>query len=87
MKRHIWLIAAASGVLLAGCFGDDDDRPAAVPITTTVPASAGNTPEDFITAVRQIIAAPDADLLEPSDISAITASTTATSDDKEPADI
>ena len=86
MKRHIWVILAASGLLLAGCSGDDD-TPAAVPITTTVPASAGNTPEDFITAVRQIIAAPDADSLEPSDISAITASTTATSDNKEPADI
>ena len=86
MKRHLWLIAAASGLLLAGC-GDDDDRPAQVPITTTVPATAANTPEDFITAVRQIIAAPDADMLEPSDISAVMASTTATSDDKEPADI
>ena len=85
MKRHLWLIAAASGLLLAGC--GDDDSPAPTPITTTVPATAANTPEDFIAALRQIIAAPDADTLEPSDISAVTASTTATSDDKEPADI
>ena len=82
MKRLIWLAVAAAPLFLSACSGDDD-TPAPVPITTKVPASAGNSPEDFISAVKQIVAA-DADLLEPSDISAITASTTVTADDKEP---
>lgn len=85
MKRLIWLAAAVAPLLLSACFSDDDTPPA-TPITTAVPASAGNSPEAFISAVRQIVAA-DADLLEPSDISAITASTTVTNEDKEPVDL
>ena len=77
--------AVAAALLLAAC-GDSDSGDNTPPITSEVPASAGNSPQDFMAAVRAIVAA-DADLLEPSDISAIAASTTTGSETDLPEDV
>jgi len=83
MKRFIWPAAVVAPLLMLAACSSNDDTPSSPPITQAVPASAGNSPQEFISAVRQIVAA-DADMLEPSDISAVVASTTTTDDTKEP---
>ena len=88
MQRKLGLAAVlAAAAALGGCFGDDDYTPAPTPITTTVPGSAGNSPADFNNAVTQLVNSANVDLLEPSDISAVAASTTATDETSDPAPV
>ena len=90
MKRHIWLIAAASGLVLAGCFGDDDNTPAAAPAPffAAPPASASVDSAGLVAYVQSLIASTaqdtaQADMQEPADIGAVTLSTRETEEPKD----
>ena len=89
MQRKLGLVAMLAAVAVFGGCSDDDNTsaPAPTPITTTVPGSAGNSPADFNNAVTQLVNSANVDLLEPSDISAVAASTTATDETSDPAPV
>ena len=82
MTRHLRKIAlaavAAAGLALAACGGnnDGDNTP---PVTSAVPDSASQSVTGFIDYLMKLVVSA-ADMLDPVDVSAVTAPTSETSD-------
>jgi hypothetical protein len=81
-QRKLGLMGVAvAAALLGACSGDDgNDTP---PVTSAVPASAGQSSQGFIQYLQALVVA-DADLLEPVDVGGFTAPTQAVTETEEP---
>ena len=76
MNRKIILALGAAVLMLAGCGGGDDHRPAA---TAEVPGSASQSVDGFIAYLKELVVAA-ADMLEPVDTSNVTPPTNETTE-------
>ena len=76
MNRKIILALGAAVLMLAGCGGGDDHRPAA---TSEVPGSASQSVDGFIAYLKELVVAA-ADMLEPVDTSNVTPPTNETTE-------
>jgi len=83
MTRHLRKIAlatvAAAGLVLAACGGNSNDGDNTPPVTSAVPDSASQSVGGFIDYLMKLVVSA-ADMLDPVDVSAVTAPTSETSD-------
>lgn len=78
--RRLGLAAVAGAALsLAACGGDNNSSDNTPPVTSEVPASASQSISGFIEYLMKLVVS-SADMLEPVDVSAVTAPTDETSD-------
>ena len=81
-KTHALMLCAALGLSACGG-GDDDNTPAAPPVTEQVPADVSVSVTSLLTYLKALVAS-SADTLEPVDVTVVTP---ATDDTGEPSPI